>query len=605
MIYIVISFLITLLTLIMVRRNIYYKKKIIPTLLIGSAFTLTVLIYPFSVGTNMISKLVFSFIYAVQTIILNEDVSLVSTVPVQNGIDMIHVTFIYILFLLMPLFTVSFLISLLSDFTVKLKLHFTKNKEIVIFSQLNEKSIAIAKKTNNRQNTIIFANCIDRNNNFIKQAMEIKAVKLSDEIQNIDMKRMKCKNLTLYMISSDEDENLNTTLQIIDENKKQKIKLYFITNEMLSSTILDSVDKGNIQVEIVNEVERAVCEVLQEKPLFLNAIGHKIAVLIVGAGKVGTEFLKTITWCGQMIDYELEIIVIDMKANQIRDELMLKYPELIPNYNFKFIEVDINSCQFQKELDLLNDINYIIVTLNNETDSLNTAIYLRHYYLKRNLVGSQEKPIINVWIKNGFKNIQVDHLKNQKGNDYEINAFGSISNMYFNHSIINSKLEKMTKNVHLAYNKNDVNLEEFYKKDYNIRSSRAVALHIKYKMYSILQDAYTESEQTNYENFIKCLEDDYVFERLAKNEHDRWMAYMRTLGFESVESKYVKKYYTQLQHHVHFLAKLHPALVPYDEIENVEKQIGVSLKNNDSEIIRKLPNIIEIEKGKNMHEKRL
>lgn len=219
MIYIVISFLITLLTLIMVRRNIYYKKKIIPTLLIGSAFTLIVLIYPFSVGTNMISKLVFSFIYAVQTIILNEDVSLVSTVPVQNGIDMIHVTFIYILFLLMPLFTVSFLISLLSDFTVKLKLHFTKNKEIVIFSQLNEKSIAIAKKTNNRQNTIIFANCIDRNNDFIKQAMEIKAVKLSDEIQNIDMKRMKCKNLTLYMISSDEDENLNTTLQIIDENK--------------------------------------------------------------------------------------------------------------------------------------------------------------------------------------------------------------------------------------------------------------------------------------------------------------------------------------------------------------------------------------------------
>ena len=59
---------------------------------------------------------------------------------------------------------------------------------------------------------------------------------------------------------------------------------------MLSSTILDSVDKGNIQVEIVNEVERAVCEVLQEKPLFLNAIGHKISVLIVGAGKVGTEF---------------------------------------------------------------------------------------------------------------------------------------------------------------------------------------------------------------------------------------------------------------------------------------------------------------------------
>ena len=156
--------------------------------------------------------------------------------------------------------------------------------------------------------------------------------------------------------------------------------MYFITNESLSSTILDSVNKGNIQLEIVNEIERAVCEVLQEKPLYLNAINHKISVLIVGAGKVGTEFLKAITWCGQIIGYDLEINVIDIRANQIKEEITLRCPELISNYQFHFITVDVNSCQMKEELDNLKDINYIIVTLSNENDSLSTAIYLRRYF---------------------------------------------------------------------------------------------------------------------------------------------------------------------------------------------------------------------------------
>lgn len=603
MFYIGIVFFLVLGIIIRVRNNLARRKRIIPTLLIGSAIILTVLIYPFSEGTNVLSRFVFSLMYAVQTVILNEDVSLVSTVPVHNGLEMFHIVLIYLLFLLMPLFTASYLISLLSDFTIKLKMRFSKNKDVIIFSELNEKSVVAAEKINGPQNLIIFASCTEKNNEFRKRTEQIKAIQMFDEIQNINFHRIKHHRLTVYMISNDEDENLNTTLQIIDKYREDKLKLYFITNESLSSTILDSVNKGNIQLEIVNEIERAVCEVLQEKPLYLNAINHKISVLIVGAGKVGTEFLKAITWCGQIIGYDLEINVIDIRANQIKEEITLKCPELISNYQFHFITVDVNSCQMKEELDKLKDINYIIVTLSNENDSLSTAIYLRRYFLNRNLINNNENPIINIWIRNGLKNIQVDHLHNQKGIDYEINAFGSISKMYFEKPIINSELEEMTKRVHLAYNDKDTTLEQFYKRDYNIRSSRAFALHIKYKIYSVLLENYTGNEVEDYNRFVNYLDDNTIFEQLVKNEHDRWNAYMRTIGFQAATPEQVKQYSGKIHHHVHHLAKLHPALVPYEELNVIEKKIGVSLIENDREIIHKLPNIIGVEKGGKTDEK--
>ena len=45
------------------------------------------------------------------------------------------------------------------------------------------------------------------------------------------------------------------------------------------------------------------------------------------------------------------------------------------------------------------------------------------------------------------------------------------------------------------------NLDNFYKKNYNIKSSRAFALHIKYKIYSVLKDKYTGNIDEDIKNF--------------------------------------------------------------------------------------------------------
>lgn len=589
MFYFLLAILVLIFTLIKQRKYTYNLKKIIPTILIGMAFALTILIYPISPGSDFISKIVYAIIYSAQTIILGEDILLVSSLHTESILDQLYIWLIYFLLLIMPFLTVSFLASLLNGITTKLKLRFIIKKEVIIFSELNEKSITIAEKINNKDNIFIFANYLS-NNEFDSRLKKLKALKLEENVDNIDIKYINSKNITYYILSNNEDEGMNQVLHLIDKYSQNHIKIYFITNNSMASTILDSANKGKIRLDIVNETERAVCKVLEEKPLYLNAKNKQISVLIIGCGKVGLEFLQTITWCGQIPGYSIEITVIDKNAHKIKEQIALNYPELLPNYNYNFIEVDVTSNKMEKMLDKISNINYIVIALNSEEDSLKSALILRRYFLNKN--GFNQQPIINIWIENPLKNKQINNLKNQKGNKYNLNAFGNIRQMYYSSPIINSQIEEMTKRVHFAYNPNSQNLDDFYEKDYNIKSSRAFAIHIKYKIYSILKDKFTGDINQDMTNFKQCLKNPNTLDILIKNEHARWMAYMRSDGYKVATPDEVNNYKKVINSHINSLAKLHPALTDYDKLPQVEQAIGIPLQNKDKFIIQKIPDIV-------------
>ena len=362
----------------------------------------------------------------------------------------------------MPLLTVSFLLTLIDDFTSKIKLYFTKKNNVLIFSDVNEKSISMAKALNNKNTTIIFANYKKEEHKQFNQAIKnVKGVKVSSLSENVNVKRIKSNSINLCIISEDENNNLGLTLKLIEKNKlsNKKIKIYSILNDEMSRVILDSTDKGNIQLEIVNEIERTILQLLQNKPIYLNAKNNEINVLIIGCGKVGKQFLKTITWCGQIIGYSLNINVIDINANKIKETIEKECPELIPNYNYNFIEADINSKEALEELNKLKNINYAVVTLNTDEINIKEAIFLRRYFLYQDKENYNNKPIINIWIKNEEKNKQVSILKDEKKAQYDLNAFGSNSEIYYKYPIINSEMEKTAQKIHLSYDPEDTELK--------------------------------------------------------------------------------------------------------------------------------------------------
>ena len=293
-IYLTISLVILIITGFEVKKHFSDTKRVISIMLLGMAVSLAILVFPINTEKSLLGKVVFSILYSAQTVILNENFDLIHKIQTIGVVENIYAGIIYILSLLMPLLTVSFLLTLIDEFASRFKLFRLKNNNLLIFSEANEKSLFIAKKMKHNKNTFLFSNCKDGNKNYIKEIKTLKGVRINLSLEELDIKKIRNKYVTIYIVSDDEDKNLDLTLKIIKKNKhtKKYLKIYSILNSDVSRIVLDSTDKGNVQVEIVNEIERTILQLLNDKPLYLKSIDNKISVLIVGLRKSWIAIFK-------------------------------------------------------------------------------------------------------------------------------------------------------------------------------------------------------------------------------------------------------------------------------------------------------------------------
>ncbi|MBR3614764.1 MAG: hypothetical protein IKL55_06260 [Clostridia bacterium] len=605
--YLILATIVALITIVFSRNKKYIRSKLL-ILLTGFTIALIILILPLYKEYNLISQIVFSILYSLQVIFLGQDFELINMIELNNIVNTVYVVAIYILFLLEPLITATAILTFLGNNLSKIRLMLSRFKEILIFSEINEKTLTIARKQYNKKKMqILFVDDKENKEKFKKEISQLKAIILNQQITDLNFKN---RIVTYYLFSEYEEENLNNALKLLKQgnNKKKRIrKVYVLNNSEEARIILDSASKNNIKLELINEKDRAIYQHIYDEPLYKNSINNQISILIVGCGKLGTEFLKGITWCGQVINHKLNINIIDINANKIKDALNIKCPELVNEYNYNFIEADIYSEKAIMELDKLKNqnINYVMVALDSETKNIDVAILLRRYFLQQDNNTYSRMPSINLWIEKNDKKAQIDSLKHDSIiNSYNLNSFGSIDEMYNTKSIVNSEIEQLAMQVHGVYNPEDINknLEDFYKLEYNKKSSRAVGVHIKYKLYSILKDKYSGNLENDLENNISevlkqfnQIKDDKILNELAKNEHDRWNAYVRTDGFKNIAKEEVLKYKDFTQNTKHFLAKLHPAIVEYEKLEEVENYLQKDFKSADINIISNIEKILNKE----------
>ena len=587
-------------TLFLIKINKKNFRLAIFITLLGLLISLFILVYPLMESANLISKVITTFIYTIQTVTFNQDLSIINALEVNYFYEWIYLCLIYFSFLLIPLITTTFLLSLIDNLFSKIRLFFSPNKTKYIFSEINEKALAIASNKANKHNNIIFTINKDEqiDYNYLNQVQELHGIKLYNEVSNIKLRRAKNKRVEFYLLS-DTKNNLNDAVEIINKYKNTTnfFKIFVLTHNNTDSIILDSMDKGNIQVIIVNENERMVYQLLYNKPLYLEAIKNTISVLVISDNDIGLEFIKAITWCGQLIGYKLLITVLGPNASSIADHLKVNYPELLNNYNYKFIPYSLYSPQAMAELKKSLNINYVIIANTDDNKNIEYGLFFRKYFLKQDTVNYQRTPIINVMIKNNHIAQQVNLLKNEKNDFYKLNPFGSTKNIYDENYILNSQLELLAQYVHLSYDSSslpiEVKLKKFYEKDYYVRSSRAMALHLDYKIYSILKNEYTQDKAKNINLFKQKINNPQIFQKLIENEHDRWMAYMRTNGYSNIAANKVAIYQKITNSHIHYLAQLHPCIVPFKDLEKVAKIIDKpEIVTNDGTIIKKMVDIL-------------
>lgn len=443
------------------------------------------------------------------------------------------------LFVLGFAFTFWSVLSLFRNFYAKLRYFFGYHRDVYVFSELNDKSLVLANdiKSQNPKATIVFTDVFEDNDEssfeMMEEAKGLCAICFKNDILAADFSfHSRKRAISFFTISTDETENLNQALKLIDRYaSRENTHLYVFSTNIESELLLSAKDKGAVKVRRINEVRSLVNRILYEQGeiIFNSALKRedgvkRISAVVVGMGRHGTEMLKALTWFGQMDGYELEINAFD--RDPIAEEKFIALaPELTsPEYNGVHVDgeayykikihpgVDVSTVSFVNEIRKITGATYVFVALGDDEININTAVELRTCFERMKI-----KPIIQAVVYNSQQKQALRGIKNFKGQEYLIDFIGDVESSYAVDVIIDSDLEDEALQRHLKWGKE----EEFWDYEYNYRSSVASAIHMRARIKCGIPGADKRNEELTPEekNGIEVL------------EHKRWNAYMRAEGY--------------------------------------------------------------------------
>jgi len=495
-------------------------------------------------------------------------------------LSIIYQAWISVIYVVAPMFTIGVVLSLFKNVSANLKYFRTYFKDVYVFSELNDKSIVLASdiKSKHKKAAIVFTDVFEDNEEkiyeLIEQARNLGAICFKKDILVVNFKKHSgSKSISFFAIGSNETENLNQSLKLIENYRnRDNTHIYIFSTKIESELLLTAIDKGKVKVRRINEVQSLVNRILYERGSIIfdsareDTNGDKrISAVVVGMGNHGTEMVKALTWYGQMDGYRLEINAFD-KDELAEEKFVALAPELMSSdYNGVDVEgeaqyqitihpdVDVQTITFADKISKITNASYVFVALGNDDMNINTAVNLRMYFERIKI-----HPVIQAVVYNSQQRKALEGIANYRGQAYDIEFVGDIESSYTEDVIIDSELEDDALKRHLKWGKE----EEFWTYEYNYRSSMASAIHMKARVKCGIPGA--DKKEADLSD-----EERTIIETL---EHRRWNAYMRAQGyiFSGSTDKSSRN----------DLAKMHHDLVDYssltEEVKRLDSKVGTN-----------------------------
>ena len=577
---------------------------------------------------------------------------------ITDGLDVIASSSLYaaykmlvcLIYLIAPLFTLGIVAEYFGEVSALFRIRLFRNRRKYIFSQLNERSCILAESIADKNQKkgvhalYVFCNVDEEKaedfDTLQRRVKRFGAVMLTrNEMELPFWKRHGSFSEDVYFeIGTDEDRNLQNAIHLIerakeclDPDEQARTSIYVFSNKEEAEIVLDAVDKEELRVRLLDPEESAVYQLLFRYPLYRNLPEHAsdIKVLILGCGRIGMEALKAVLWCGQMHSLGLKVYVADLEAERIERRLRHDCPELLASglYHVEFKSCDVFGSDFDELLkNELQDVTYCILALKEDEENICAGIDLRRAFRRMH---ADYAPTIALRVKKQRTTGAVRTLKEktnvpgQKDMNYELIPFGCEDEFYHSELLGTEGYEALALNIHLQYSsdRNGVLYGEdqdrakaeavraYYSRQSNIRSSRANALHIRYKLwelgYDMEENGVGEEEgKQAFLEFMQLTEEKEVLHWLADVEHRRWMAFYYTEGWCRASLEQYRQYCTAFKNYDP-LAKCHPCLIPSQELERLSQDIGdifaektggnyrPDYVGSDEKLIRFIPRILQ------------
>jgi len=353
------------------------------------------------------------------------------------------------LYVIAPIMTFTNVLSLFKNIKGELRFWYHKYKKIYVMSELNQRSVALAKsiREDNKKAVIVFTDVFEQNEEddyeLLTQVRDIKAICLKRDVAHLNIASKK-GDVEIFLIGEDEGENVSQAVKITTElnslNKKYNIKIFVFSNKESSAYILDSIRYDNLlkitnenkvninplfKLRRINEVRQLVWKTVSEMNVFEVANNNVISVLIAGMGSYGMEFFKTLIWFCQFEGYKLRITIIDKRTDgedgkrSIKSIIEHQCPELLyynmtddkgeAYYDIKVLtDIDLETATFDKiafysgedeekcELaQRIKETNIAIVSLGDDDLNIETSVKLRSMFDKLHMVKATKEMLIN------------------------------------------------------------------------------------------------------------------------------------------------------------------------------------------------------------------
>jgi len=579
-----------------------YKRKRILTpnraLILGTWASASVMFYPLYLreleGTVSVAEYIKAGLVSIQHSIriFAFDGDYMDIVDMVDGLEPEIQTFYTllgaILYLVAPILTVGLILSFFKNLTSYVHYVFSFWKHTHVFSELNEKSLALAKSIDDINNKrgqgdkrryrfwkkalIVFTDVTlkddEENLELLEEAKEIGAILFTKDLESIKYRNrhLSIRKINFYLISDDESEKIRHAESIIKEYDMESVELRVFSDDIRSELLLASKDVQKMRAIRVNDIQSLIYHNLDTHGMRLfenardnNSSEKMISAVIVGLGKYGLEMLKALTWFCQMPGYRIKINAFDMDQ-QAEEKFVAMCPELmskelngqdIPGearYDITIHSgIDTSTPSFYEIMSQIKDATYIFVCLGDDETNLSTAVKIRTACEGIRYTGDHHKPDIETVIYDsnirntmGKKWIEPDNAVNPQGvlnfkkESYDIHMIGDLDHFYSVATLMDFELENIAKAAHCLYYPES----SFWKYEYNYRSSLARALHTKVRQL-MLSDS-------------------------AELEHKRWNAYMRAEGYRYSGSPN--------ENTRNDLGKLHHDLIPFAVLTEDEQK---------------------------------
>lgn len=438
-----------------------------------------------------------------------------------------------------PFLSLSYILSLFSKVRASVKFALHYRKDLFVFSQLNEESIALAEDImkNRPKAGIVFCevndSVRDKSIAYVERASMLNANCVNRDILSVNFNaHSKKSRIYFFTIKENEQTNTNEALELIGKYKNRRgTRLYLFSTLIESRLVLANFDNGFVRVRRIDKAQTFINRFLYDEGqiLFEHALPPKagesekeINVLILGLGKCGNEMLRALSWYCQMEGYRLRIDAVDI-GSSAEDRLRAECSELLDEhhngvrvegesyYDIRFHSgMDFRSVAFSELMKKLDDITFAFVALGRDNDNVEACVTLRKMF-------ERTKTFADIYavLRSNDKKQAVSGIRNFKGQEYLINSIGDIRSVFTEKEIMHSEIEEEALRLHMEWGEE----EDFWRFEYNHRSSIARAIH---------RNARKSCDLFNHPDEKRSPEELKVLSTL---EHKRWNAFMRSEGY--------------------------------------------------------------------------